>query len=218
MVSTPGDADPHRPRPVHGGLLIGGASRRMGRPKALLTPGGGPSLAQRAASALSSCVDEVWLLGDGPVPAALAGLPRLADAAGVPGPLAGLLSALRSAPDALWITCPCDLPAVHPDAVAWLRAEARPDRAAVLPRAAPDAPPEPLFALFAPAALPLLESLVAGPSPAPRRLADLPGVAVVDVPPYLAGAWRDADRPEDLSAAPEVTATPRGREQRLHED
>jgi len=201
MKHLPRPADETRPSPVYGGLLVGGASRRMGRAKALLAPGGGPPLAQRAAAALSPSVDALWLLGDGPLPADLEHLPRLADAAGVPGPLAALLAALRHAPAATWLTCPCDLLAVTPEAVAWLLGEARPQRAAVLPRTAPDAPPEPLFALFAPAALPLLEALAAEPAPAPRRLAGRPGVALVDVPPHLAACWHDVDTPGELAAA-----------------
>ena len=86
---------------------------------------------------------------------------RLADAAGVPGPLAALLAALRHAPAATWLTCPCDLPAVTPEAAAWLRGEARSERAAVLPRTAPDAPPEPLLAT--------MSSLTARSSRSPDR-------------------------------------------------
>lgn len=186
------------PPPLHGGLFVGGASRRMGRPKALIEFAG-TTLAERAAVVLATAVERLVLLGDGPVPDSLGALPRLADAAETEGPLAGLLSALRSAPEATWVVCPCDLPRVAPEAVAWLVGQRRPDRAAVLPRVAPDGPPEPLFALYEPAALPLVEALAAedGP-PAPRRLAERPGVAVVPVPARLAPCWRDADTPRDL--------------------
>jgi len=185
------------PPPLHGGLLVGGASRRFGRPKALVEVGG-TTLAERAAVVLATAVERLVLLGDGPVPDSLGALPRLADAAETTGPLAGLLAALRSAPEAAWVICPCDLPWVTPQAVAWLAGERRPGRAAVLPRVPPDGPPEPLFALYEPAALALVEALAGDGAPAPRRLAGRPGVAVVDLPAALAECWRDADTPLEL--------------------
>lgn len=201
-----------------GGLLVGGASRRMGRPKAL-AEAGGMALAERVAAALRPHVDGLVLLGEGPVPASLADLPRIADATSPPhftdshaaplaeslaGPLAGILAALRGHPGATWILCPCDLPRIEPAAVAWLLGQRRAERSAVLPRVAvrpgePAGPPQPLFALYPPAALALVESLVAAGRRAPRHLALLPGVATPTVPPHLAHCWSDADTPEDLA-------------------
>ena len=170
----------------------------MGRPKALL-------MAERAAAALAAAVERVILLGDGPVPAVLAHLERVPDAplgeAGAAGPLAGLLAALRRAPRAAWVLCPCDLPRVRPEAVRWLLAQRRPGRLAVLPRTVPGAPPEPLFALYEPEVAPAVEALAAAGGRAPRLLAATAGVAVVDVPPELAACWRDADTPDELAAA-----------------
>lgn len=206
--------------PLLGGLLVGGGSRRMGSPKALIEVGGS-SLAERAAAALAPHVERIVLLGGGPVPPALARLERLADAplaphrtsgesgrgdaggeagrrAGRAGPLAALLAALRSEPAAAWLLCPCDLPAVRPEAVAWLVARRRPERRAVMARLGAAAPPEPLLALYEPTIRPAVEALVAAGGRAPRLLADLPGVALLAPPTELADCWRDADRPEHL--------------------
>jgi molybdopterin-guanine dinucleotide biosynthesis protein A len=201
--------------PLLGGLLVGGASRRMGSPKALIEVGG-VSLAERAAAALAPHVERVVLLGAGPVPAALAGLARLADAPlspeappgysrpaydpGGAGPLAALLAALRAEPAAAWVLCPCDLPAVRPEAVAWLVAQRRPERRAVMARLGPAAPPEPLLALYERTIRPAVEALVAAGGRAPRLLAGLPGVALLTPPAELADCWRDADHPQDLAA------------------
>ena len=197
--------------PLLGGLLVGGASRRMGRPKALVEVGG-VTLAGRAAAALAPHVERLVLLGDGPVPPELAALERLVDAPLAPlapassssaapaGPLAALLAALRAEPGSAWLLCPCDLPSVREEAVAWLVGERRPERLAVMARRGPAAPPEPLLAVYEPAIRPAVEALAAAGGRAPRLLAGLDGVAVLVPPPALAACWQDADRPEDLPA------------------
>lgn len=208
--------------PVWGGLLVGGASRRMGSPKQLLELGG-VTLAERAAAALEPHVVGLAVLGAGELPAALACRVRLDDAAlpreagatgagarppGPSGPLAGMLAAMRWRPEAAWIFAPCDLPALEPAAVAWLVAQRRPGRWAVLPRAREGAPPEPLLALYEPDARELLETLAAAPGAgrAPRRLAGDPRVATPVVPPELARCWAGVNTREELSALGRSTA------------
>lgn len=197
--------------PPWGGVLIGGAGRRMGRPKQLLRHRG-VTLAERAVAAFAGTVEGVALLGAGEVPAALAALPRIDDASLGPGdegaaagggPLAGMLAAMRWRPQAAWIFAPCDLTGIEPAAVAWLLGRRRPGRWAVLPRAAAGAPVEPLFALYEPPARKLLEELAAEPPSrrAPRRLADHPRVAVVEVPEELAHCWSGVNTPAEWAAA-----------------
>jgi molybdopterin-guanine dinucleotide biosynthesis protein A len=201
--------------PLWGGVLIGGASRRMGEPKQLLRFRG-RTLLETATAALAPHVAGLALLGAGSVPAAAADLPRVADSplpesdGGQPtgdarerasagdGPLAGLLAALRWRPDAAWVFAPCDLPWIAPDAVAWLLAQRAPARWAVLPRPLPDGPVHPLFALYEPPALTVLEELAAAGRRAPRFAAEHPRVAVIPVPPELARCWRGVATREDL--------------------
>lgn len=213
---------PDRPRAVAarelwGGVLIGGASRRMGAPKQLLRLGG-VTLLERAVAALAPHVSGVALLGDGALPEGAADLPRLADVAlrgagrdttaGVAppaspageGPLAGMLAALRWRSDVAWIFAPCDLPWVDSAAVAWLLAQRRPDRDAVLPQPEPEGPVHALFALYEPAARRLLEDLAAAGGRAPRLLAAEPRVAIVAPPADLARGWRGVNTREDLAA------------------
>ncbi len=198
--------------PVWGGLLVGGASLRMGSPKQLLAVAG-VTLAERAAAALEPHVAGIAVLGAGALPAALAGRVRLDDVAlpeevAPAGPLAGMLAAMRWRPEAAWVFVPCDLPAVEPVAVGWLVAQRRPGRWAVLPRAAEAAPPEPLLALYEPAARELLEALAAVPGAgrAPRRLAGDPRVATPVVPPELARSWAGVNTREELGALARPTA------------
>ena len=179
---------------LRAGVLIGGASRRMGTPKALLEIDG-ETLLERTARILSARAEGVVLLGDGPVPPGL-DLPRLPDPAGLAGPLAGILAALRSAPGAAWIVTACDQPGLSLEAVDWLLAQRTADAWAVLPRV-DERGVEPLLALYEPRALELAEALVAGGRLSPSRLARDPKCATPRVPARLAAAWADVDTPDD---------------------
>jgi molybdopterin-guanine dinucleotide biosynthesis protein A len=184
-----------RRRPIHGGILIGGGSTRMGRPKQLLRHGG-RSFVESVDAALSERLTDRVLLGSGSVPNTLAGLDWIPDPPGVTGPIAGLLAALRWAPGSAWVVTACDQPLVTPEALDWLLAQRRPGRWAVLPRL-PDKPVEPFFAVYEPQALPLLERLAHDEHPAPRMLAEHPKVVTPEPPEALAECWRSINTPDD---------------------
>jgi molybdopterin-guanine dinucleotide biosynthesis protein A len=186
---------------VLGGLLVGGESRRMGRPKQLLRFRG-KALSEVAAAALAPHVRQVVIIGRGEVPPALATTPRLDDAAGLRGPLAGMLAAMRWAPGAAWVFASCDLPLACPEAVEWLLTQRRPDRWAVLPRVS-DRFIEPLFALYEPQAGLLLEAVAASGLAAPSLIASDRAVVSPTPPPHLAPAWRSVNTPEELAAVSE---------------
>lgn len=179
-----------------GGILVGGGSRRMGRPKQLVEIGN-QTMFERVADALAPHVAAIVALGAGELPAGWDPARRLADAPGVRGPVAGILSALQWAPQATWVVAACDLPDVTPAAIAWLLTQRRPNRAAVLP-CLDTRGPEPLLALYEPAALPLIEQ-AASSGAGPASLAGHAAVAVVPVPAPLRQAWWDADTPTDLA-------------------
>ena len=103
--------------PWIGGLLAGGASRRMGRTKAGLPMPDGRNLATPAAEALAALCGEVYILGHG---AGTEGLPfpRLDDPTPGQGPLGGLMGLLSHRPNRRYLILPCDLPAVRQAALA----------------------------------------------------------------------------------------------------
>lgn len=188
--------------PLVGGILIGGASRRMGRPKALLD-WQGESFLERIAGALAAVVPEIFLLGSGlELPAGVASLPVVADAAGVGGPLAGLLSAAAARPDAAWLVLTCDQPLLTPAALAWLIGERRADRIAVLPRLAPGRL-EPFPGIYEPGCRAALAALAevgtAGPGKGAslQPLGGMAGVGVVTVPLALAAEFRGVNTPAE---------------------
>lgn len=109
--------------PVTAFILAGGQARRMGgRDKALLPLGGRPLLAHVIA-ALEPQVDVFYINSNRPAADyAEFGLPVVADALpGQLGPLAGLLTGLRTIDHGLLLTVPCDVPLLPADLVTRMR-------------------------------------------------------------------------------------------------
>jgi len=186
------------------GLLLGGASSRMGRPKQLLGFGG-LSLGEIVAAALQASQDEAGfvLLGNGEFPR---GGPhaaaRLPDAADFAGPAAGMIAAHRWAPQAAWIVTACDHPWLRAEHIEWLAGQRRPGRWAVIPTQR-DGQPSPMLALYEPQALEAMERMaLAHPRHNARAsaLLELPRTAVVAPPAELADGWINVNTPEELRA------------------
>jgi len=136
----------NRVKDIKAVVLVGGGSRRMGRPKQTLLRGG-RTLVEISAAAVEGFVDRIVLAGEGPVPPILESLRRLSDPPDAAGPLGGILAAMRWAPDAAWIVVACDMPLIRPQAVEWLVSLRSPGVWAVLPRTN-EGRVEPLFALY----------------------------------------------------------------------
>jgi molybdopterin-guanine dinucleotide biosynthesis protein B len=182
-----------RSLPLYAGVLIGGQSCRMGRPKHLL-PAGGKTWIENTVQTLSPRVQRVVLLGAGSLPPALHSLTRLPDVVGKTGPLAGMLAAMRWQPDVAWLFVACDLPWLAAEAVDWLLAQRKPGVWAILPRSGLQQPAEPLFALYEPRSRLLLESVTA-----PAHLRNFDSVLCPQVPPALAASWKDVDTPAEAA-------------------
>ncbi len=99
--------------PVLGAVLVGGASRRMGRDKALL-PWDGKPLAVHMLEQLAGVCGRVALVGGSGRGYEQLGWPWWPDPPGLSGagPMAGLLAALDRAPRVLLVAC--DLPGLEP--------------------------------------------------------------------------------------------------------
>lgn len=197
--------------PLVGGILVGGSSRRMGRPKALL-PWQGASFLEHIAATLASVVPEVSLLGScDELPATVARLPAIADAAGIGGPLAGILGAFAARPEAAWLVVTCDQPLLRRATLEWLIGERRPGGIALFSRLVPGRI-EPFPGIFEPTALAALAALAATGKTSLQPLALAQQVRVVPVPHGLAGTLRGVNTPEEwaeLRRAAEVEAPER---------
>jgi len=183
--------------PVYGGVLVGGAGTRIGHPKQLLPHRAGTFL-EAVVAAIEPILPHVVLLGGGAIPAACEHLPRLSDAPGFAGPIAGMLAALRWAPGHTWLFAACDLPMLSPEAVTWLVGQRRPGRWAVLPDCGKGV--EPLLASYEPQVRGPLQRLADDPDAGPRLLERHPKVRVLAPPAELRNCWRNINTPEDLAA------------------
>ena len=183
--------------PVYGCVLIGGASRRMGRPKHLLESGERTWL-ERTVEVLRPAVEYIVIVGAGDVPDALAGVTRLPDVPDAEGPMAGILAAMRWAPWASWLVAACDLPNLRPEALEWLLATRAAGVWATVPLLAGARGVEPLLAHYDFRAGAILERLAADDRFAPSLVAEYPKVATPTPPAHLLSAWANANSPADL--------------------
>jgi molybdopterin-guanine dinucleotide biosynthesis protein A len=165
-------------------VLCGGASRRMGRDKALLELDGRP-LVLRVAERLSRVAHPVLLapgtagrLGD-------LGYPEVADALPGRGPLGGLVAGLEASPHELTAVAGVDLPFASPEVLAFLASLHRGEDA-VVPVTASG--PQPLHAVFARSALPALRGALEE-----GRLALRDALAGLRIREVGEGEWRVVD-------------------------
>lgn len=174
--------------PITGLILAGGASSRMGRPKALL-PFGPERLIERQVRLLRPLCQELLIVTNDPDSFAFLGLPLVGDRAPGQGPLAGLEAGLAAASQPMALGVACDMPFLTEEVVTALYdlvvgrpvgagapAETNPHAGSPLV-AVPRTPagPEPLCALWRREALPAIQGALAAGQRSPQRLlAQLP--------------------------------------------
>jgi molybdopterin-guanine dinucleotide biosynthesis protein A len=187
----------YKAMPVWGCVLIGGKSRRMGRPKHLLEQDG-QTWIERSVNLLGTMVEQVVIAGSGDLPVALAAIPRVDDIRGIGGPLAGMLAVFRCYPDVSWLMAACDLPDMDALALQWLLKHRRPGILAVMPDLAADGRLEPLLAYYDRQCRPLLEAMAASGQHRLSQLGTLQGVLTPQPPPSLRHCWRNVNTPQEL--------------------
>jgi len=191
---------------LYGLLLAGGKSSRMGRDKAsLVVFGGGPTQAQGAVALLRKfCARTCISLRPGQaVPAGLEAMPVLQDSPLAQGPLAGILAAFEEDPGAAWLVLACDLPFVSGELLALLVARhvAGPATPFLAFASSGDGLPEPLCAIYGPAAWPILKRHAARGHFCPRHIMADEDAVLLQLPKGAAGALTNLNTPQDLQAA-----------------
>ena len=170
-------------RALTGVLLVGGASRRFGSPKALIELDG-ETLDERGLRVLAAACDEVLVVGK----AGRAAVRRARRRGEVRAPIAGVVAGLRAASNDVAVFLPVDCPRVTPELVA---RSATACRDAAVPQTGP------LPGAWAKSALPLLERRLAdGPLALYRTYGEL-DVVELQVDPALVA---DVDTPGDLAS------------------
>ena len=200
------------PPPVQGLVLAGGASSRMQRDKAALVYDGAAQL-DRVFALLGRHVGPVFVStrraqADEPTragkplifdDAALSGIDRGAQTG---GPIVGIRSAFARFPDAAWLVVACDLPFLSDAALAQLLAARDPTRVATAFRSVHDGLPEPLCAIWEPAAAAALAVHQASGSQCPRKFLIRADALLVD--PADRRALDNVNTPEEYAQAQQL--------------
>ncbi len=182
---------------VHALVLAGGQSRRMGRDKAHLLHEDKPQLT-RTAELLAPLVDKVWVSvrKDQPADALRDAYPQIVDQDDDAGPVAGILAALENHPDVNWLVVAVDLPNLDVTTVRYLLEHASDPRFTAY-RSVRDGLPEPLCALYRPAAAEVIRRYVADGIACPRKILIRNDAELLEQP--SPGALDNINTPEDLA-------------------
>lgn len=127
------------------GILNGGASSRMGRPKSLLLYKGKP-LVEHIYSEALKVVEEPVILGESPLPAALQGVKVLPDF-GVDGPLGAVRAAINYS-ESDWFFWAVDMPLLKAEHIFELLLSCAPGSPAAVPYHGDAEIYEPYFAYY----------------------------------------------------------------------
>jgi molybdopterin-guanine dinucleotide biosynthesis protein A len=201
---------------VEGAVLVGGASRRMGRDKATLDLDGA-TLVERVAAALGACVARVRIVcrPDGHRDA---GFDRIEDRHAERAPLVGICAALRACEASAMVIAACDLPRIEPRIVLALAALVPVGGGPQIVAPVSERGPEPLLAVYRPSLVPEIEQRIARGELSLQALllaSDtlfVPAGALRAVDPGLL-SFRNLNRPEDIEALREAErSTPAARD------
>lgn len=159
---------------VHGLVLAGGKSARMGQDKAALVHPDGRSLVRRTADLLreAGCATVVLSLRhDQEIPAGMDDCEIVRDPeGGSGGPLAGMVTGLASHPADDWLVVACDLPRLDAATLLNLINSATAEDVFLAYRSESDDLPEPLCAYYSNGARVVLEDAMAADFRCPRKV------------------------------------------------
>lgn len=156
--------------PIHGLILAGGSSSRMHRDKAALRYRGRNQL-DRTVELAGRYVAKVFVSvrANQTADPMRAQRPMIVDSVAGTGPIVGIRSALAAHPDAAWLVLACDLPFLSDAALSQLLRERDSTSLATAYLSTHDGLPEPLCAIWEPAAAAALADYQAGGADCPRK-------------------------------------------------
>ncbi len=188
------------PVPVHGLILAGGSSSRMRRDKAALEYGGKTQL-DRAFELAGRHVPQVFVSVRASQIAdpARAQKPMIVDSVAGEGPIVGIRSALAAYPHVAWLVLACDLPFLSDAALSQLLRGRDASVLATAYRSAHDGLPEPLCAVWEPAAAAALAAYVSGGGSCPRKFLIRHAASLLE--PQDSRALDNINTPEEYAQA-----------------
>jgi molybdenum cofactor guanylyltransferase len=186
--------------PLFGLVLAGGASTRMQRDKAAIEYHGQSQLHWTFRLLSHVCAATfVSVRPDQREEPTRAGLPQIVDRLPGIGPIAGISAALQAHPKAAWLVVACDLPFLNEQTLRHLIAQRDPHKLATVYRSSHDNLPEPLCAIWEPAAREPVLAYIAAAKQCPRKFLINADTTVIDLP--------DPRALENVNTADEFKAT-----------
>ena len=168
---------------LFGLVLAGGASTRMRTDKALLDYHGQPQVRWAFELAAKFCAATfVSVRPDQREDSSRAGLPQIVDRQPGIGPIAGISAALLEQPKAAWLVLACDLPFLTERTLEHLIAHRDASKVATAYRSAHDGLPEPLCAIWEPAAREPVLAYIASGKQCPRKFLINADTKLLDLP------------------------------------
>jgi molybdenum cofactor guanylyltransferase len=164
-----------------GFVLAGGASKRMGRDKALL-PYAGTTLVEHVAKTVRDAAGSVTLIGD-PSKLGALGMPVIPDQVPSCGPVSGIYTALRVTQTDWNLVLACDMPSVTSAILRELLRRAETSATHCVAASGSEGLAEPLCALYHRRCLPALEQAIRDKRFKMRHLVDEIGVTLAPVSP-----------------------------------
>src|ERR1700722_17897852 len=185
---------------VYGLILAGGSSTRMRRDKAVLSYRGKTQL-DRAFELASRHVPHVFVSvrANQTADPTRAQHPMIVDSIDGEGPIVGIRSALAAHPDVAWMVLACDLPFLSDTALAQLLNERDDAGLATAYRSTHDGLPEPLCAIWEPAAAAALATYQETGGRCPRKFLIKTAARLLD--PQDGRALDNINTPEEYAEA-----------------
>jgi molybdopterin-guanine dinucleotide biosynthesis protein A len=192
--------DANMAAPVYGLILAGGSSSRMRRDKAALQYAGRTQL-DRAFELASRHTDKAFVSvrANQTTDPTRSHRPMIVDRVAGEGPIVGIRSALAEFPRAAWLVLACDLPFLSDAAIEFLLRERDPAALATAYNSAHDSLPEPLCAVWEPAAGPALTRYQQDGGHCPRKFLMRTGCRLLT--PQDLRALDNVNTPEEYASA-----------------
>jgi molybdopterin-guanine dinucleotide biosynthesis protein A len=169
--------------PLFGLVLAGGASTRMQRDKAAIEYHGQSQLHWTFHLLSHVCAATfISVRPDQREEPTRAGLPQIVDRQPGIGPIAGISAALHAHPKAAWLVVACDLPFLNEQTLRYLIERRDPHKIATAFKSSHDSLPEPLCAIWEPAAREPVLAFVAAGKQCPRKFLINADTVLLDLP------------------------------------